>query len=170
MRTGGAVPQGLGGANEHVPSGPEDGERRTNATHASLADSDALLDKKAKGHEAKLSYLGHVLIEHRHGLVVNTRLTRATGRAEWEAAWAMAKAIPGRRRATLGDDRHYDDRGFVESLCTLNVTPTCSAEAEHRVPSPACSARVPGPPLGRARSVDPRVRWLYRNRYNSEDW
>src|SRR5437870_13651494 len=76
-----------------------------------------------QGHEAKLSYLGHVLIEHRHGLVVNSRLTRATGRAEWEAAWAMAKDIPGRRRATLGGDKHYDDRDFVACLRTLNVTP-----------------------------------------------
>ncbi len=99
------------------------GEKRTNATHASITDSDALLYKKAKGHEAKLCYLGHVLIEHRHGLVVNSRLTRATGRAEWEAAWAMAKEIPGRRRATLGGDKHYDDRDFVECLRTLNVTP-----------------------------------------------
>jgi transposase len=99
------------------------GERRRNATHASLTDSDALLFKKAKGQEAKLCYLGHVLIENRHGIVVNTRLTRATGRAEWEAAWAMAKAIPGRRRATLGADKHYDDRNFIECLRTLNVTP-----------------------------------------------
>ena len=99
------------------------GEKRSNATHASITDSDALLYKKAKGHEAKLCYLGHVLIENRHGFVVNSRLTRATGRAEWEAAWAMAKEIPGRRRATLGGDKHYDDREFVECLRTLNVTP-----------------------------------------------
>jgi transposase len=99
------------------------GEKRSNATHASITDSDALLYKKAKGHEAKLCYLGHVLIENRHGFVVNSRLTRATGRAEWEAAWAMAKEIPGRRRATLGGDKHYDDRDFVECLRTLNVTP-----------------------------------------------
>ena len=99
------------------------GDKRSNATHASITDSDALLYKKAKGHEAKLCYLGHVLIENRHGFVVNSRLTRATGRAEWEAAWAMAKEIPGRRRATLGGDKHYDDREFVECLRTLNVTP-----------------------------------------------
>jgi transposase len=99
------------------------GEKRSNATHASITDSDALLFKKATGHEAKLSYLGHVLIEHRHGLVVNSRLTQATGRAEWEAAWTMAKAIPGRRRATLGADKHYDDRDFVACLRTLHVTP-----------------------------------------------
>src|SRR5215510_1797726 len=54
------------------------GEKRSNATHASITDSDALLFKKAKGHEAKLCYLGHVLIENRHGLVVNSRLTRAS--------------------------------------------------------------------------------------------
>jgi len=99
------------------------GEKRSNATHASITDSDALLFKKAKGHEAKLSYLGHVLIENRHGLVVNSRLTQATGRAEWEAAWTMTKAIRGCRRATLGADKHYDDRAFVECLRTLNVTP-----------------------------------------------
>jgi len=99
------------------------GEKRSNATHASITDSDALLFKKAKGHEAKLSYLGHVLIENRNGLVVNSRLTQATGRAEWDAAWTMAKAIPGRRRATLGADKHYDDRDFVECLRTLDVTP-----------------------------------------------
>ncbi len=115
-----------------IPPPPDDpgnptvnfhGEKRSNATHASITDSDALLFKKAKGHEAKLCYLGHVVIENRHGLVVNSRLTRATGRAEWEAAWAMAKEIPGRRRATLGADKHYDDRDFVECLRTLNVTP-----------------------------------------------
>ena len=71
-----------------------------------------------------------MLIEHRHGLVVNSRLTRAMGRAEWEAAWAMAKEIPGRHRATLGGDKHYDDRDFVECLRTLNVTPHV-AQKEH---------------------------------------
>jgi transposase len=104
------------------------GEKRRNATHASITDADALLFKKAKGHEAKLGYLGHVLIEHRHGLVVNSRLTQATGRAEWEAAWTMAKEIPGRRRVTLGADKHYDDRDFVECLRTLNVTPHVAAK------------------------------------------
>jgi hypothetical protein len=64
-----------------------------------------------------------MLIEHRHGLVVNSRLTQATGPAEWEAPWTMAKEIPGRRRATLGADKHYDDRDFVACVRTLHVTP-----------------------------------------------
>jgi hypothetical protein len=73
------------------PSPPDDpgnpsidfrGERRTNATHASTTDPEARLYKKAKGQEAKLAYLGHVLMENRHGLVVDTRVTQATGTAE----------------------------------------------------------------------------------------
>jgi transposase len=55
------------------------GERRTNATHASTTDPEARLYKKAKGQEAQLSYLGHVLMENRHGLVVDTCVTQATG-------------------------------------------------------------------------------------------
>ena len=55
------------------------GERRTNAPHASTTDPEARLYKKAAGQEAKLCFLGHVLMENRHGLVVNTRLTPATG-------------------------------------------------------------------------------------------
>src|SRR5438067_11989722 len=79
------------------------GEKRSNDTHASTTDRDARLFKKAKGQEAKLGYLGHLLTENRNGLAVNTRLTLATGRAaEREAALVMAEEIPGRKRVTLG--------------------------------------------------------------------
>jgi transposase len=114
------------------PSPPDDpgnpsidfhGERRTNATHASTTDPEARLYKKAKGQEAKLAYLGHVLMENRHGLVVNTRVTQATGTAEREAALAMSEAIPGQHRATLGADKNYDTRDFVRELRELRVTP-----------------------------------------------
>jgi transposase len=96
------------------------GERRTHATHASTTDPEARLYKKAKGHEAKLAYLGHVLMENRHGLVVDTRLTQATGTAEREAALAMAEEIPGQHRVTLGADKNYDTRDCVREL---RVTP-----------------------------------------------
>jgi transposase len=114
------------------PSPPDDpgnprldvrGERRTNATQASTTDPDARLYKKAKGQEAKLSYLGHVLMDNRHGLVVETRVTQATGTAEREAALAMAEAIPGPQRVTLGADKNYDTRDFVRELRELRVTP-----------------------------------------------
>src|SRR5213078_1657605 len=129
------------------------GEKRSNATHASITESDALLFKKATGHEAKLSYLGHVVIENRHGLVVNSRLTRATGRAEWEAAWAMAKQIPGRRRATLGADKHYDDRDFVTCVRTLNVTPHVAQKEITALHAPFRLRGQPAVPQARRGSV-----------------
>jgi transposase len=125
--------QKSGKRNEAVPpSSPDDpgnpsldvrGERRTNATHASTTDPDARLYKKAKGQEAKLAYLGHVLMENRHGLVVDTRVTHATGTAEREAALTMAEAIPGQQRVTLGADKNDDTRDFVRELRELRVTP-----------------------------------------------
>ena len=72
------------------------GERRTNATHASTTDPEARLYKKAAGQEATRCFLGHVLMENRHGLVVNTRLTQATGTAEREAALALLRKRLGR--------------------------------------------------------------------------
>jgi transposase len=99
------------------------GERRTNATHASTTDPEARLYKKAQGQEANLAYLGHVLMENRHGLVVDTRVTQATGTAEREAAMAMAEVIPGQQRVTLGADKNYDTRDFVRELRELRVTP-----------------------------------------------
>ena len=99
------------------------GERRTNATHASTTDPEARLYKKAKGQEAQLAYLGHVLMENRHGLVVDTRVTQATGTAEREAALAMAEEIPGQQRVTLGADQNYDTRDCVRELRELRVTP-----------------------------------------------
>ncbi len=97
------------------------GERRSNATHASTTDPEARLIRKSRGHEAKLAYQGHVLMENRHGLVVDTCVSQATGTAERETALAMARNL--RRRATLGADKGYDTRGFVAALRSLRLTP-----------------------------------------------
>jgi transposase len=99
------------------------GEKRTNATHASTTDPEARLYKKGKGQEATLCYLGHVLRENRNGLIVNTRLTQATGTAEREAAGEMAAEIPGTHRVTLGGDKAYDTHDFVAAVRDLEVTP-----------------------------------------------
>jgi transposase len=99
------------------------GERRKNDTHASTTDPDARLFRKGAGKESKLCYMGHVLMENRHGLAVNGRLTQATGTAERDAAAEMASEIPGRQRATLGADKGYDTRGFVAHARSLGVTP-----------------------------------------------
>src|SRR5438552_6677688 len=84
------------------------GEKRKNQTHRSTTDPDARLFKKSKGSEAKLGYLGHVLMENRNGLLVQTFLTETSGRAERDAA--MPEALPSAKRVTLGGDKNYDTR------------------------------------------------------------
>jgi len=81
------------------------------------------LSRKGKGKEAKLCFLGHVLMENRHGLLVDTRLTLATGTAEREAAGDMIGALTGQHRITVGADKNYDTAAFVAELRGLNTTP-----------------------------------------------
>jgi transposase len=104
------------------PSVDFHGERRSNDTHQSTTDPQALLARKGKGKESKLSYTGHVLMENRHGLAVNCCVTRATGRAEPEAALAMVQEIPGWQRVTLGADKGYDRKELVQELRDHRVT------------------------------------------------
>ena len=98
-------------------------EKRKNQTHESSTDPDARLFKKSKGSEAKLGYLGHVLMENRNGLLVQTFLTEANGRAERDAAMLMAEAIRSGKRVTLGGDKNYDTQEFVRELRGMNITP-----------------------------------------------
>lgn len=99
------------------------GEKRSNGTHSSTTDPDALLARKGAGKEAKLSYGGHVLMENRNGLVVDTMVTQATGTAERDAGLLMAEGIPGGQRVTLGADKNYDTKDFVAEARNLQVTP-----------------------------------------------
>jgi hypothetical protein len=73
-----------------------------------------------------LAYLGHLLIENRHGLIVDAMATHADGTAERDAATLMlhehGKETPWRRR-TIGADKNYDTHAFVEVTRELNVTP-----------------------------------------------
>ena len=106
------------------------GERRSNATHASTTDPEARLSRKSHGHEAKLAYQGHVLMENRHGLVVDTCVSQATGLAERETALAMATNL--RRGATVGGDKGYDTRGFVAALRARGLTPHVAQNTSRR--------------------------------------
>jgi transposase len=99
------------------------GEKRKNDTHASTTDPESRLFTKSSGKAAKLSYMGHVLMENRNGLVVKARLTQATGTAERDAAVEMLGDLGGSQRVTLGADKGYDTRGFVDSCRELGVTP-----------------------------------------------
>jgi hypothetical protein len=89
------------------------GERRTNTTHASTTDPEASLSQKAQGQEAKLAVWRHVFMDHRHGLMVETQVTHATGTAEREAALTMAEAILGQQRVTMRADKNDDTRDIV---------------------------------------------------------
>jgi transposase len=104
------------------------GERRSNATHQSTTDPDSRLFKKAKGHEAKLAYLGEVLMENRHGLVVDACVVPATGTGERDAAASLIAHLPTRRR-TIGGDKGYDTRAFVALVRTLGATPHLALKA-----------------------------------------
>jgi transposase len=108
------------------------GEKRSNQTHASTTDPDARLYRKGPGQPAKLAYLGHVLMENRHALVVDTRLTLATGTAEREAALEMVADRPGNHRITLGADKAYDVAEFVADLREYNVTPHVAQNTTNR--------------------------------------
>jgi transposase len=108
-------------------------QKRRNETHESKTDPSARLYKKTRGAEAKLCYLGHLLTENRNGLVVNARVTLASGTAEREAAVEMATEIPGgSSRVTLGGDRGYDVGSFVKDLRELNVTPHVAQNTSQR--------------------------------------
>jgi len=117
--------------NDEPPSPGRNGERdfhgetRSNDTHASTTDPEAKLYRKGNGQPAKLYFMGHALIENRHGLVVQANATAATGRAERETALAMIdRHDPGsERRLTLGADKGYDTSGFVAALRQKCVTP-----------------------------------------------
>jgi transposase len=99
------------------------GEKRSNATHESTTDPEAKLFKKGKGREAKLSYMGHVLMENRNGLVVDAELTAATGKAEREAALSMLEQVSGSGQVTVGADKGYDTKDFVAQARALDATP-----------------------------------------------
>lgn len=106
-------------------------ERRSNATHESTTDPDAKLYRKGAGRAATLGYLGHVVMENRSGLLVQTCVTPADGYAERTAALVMLERLPG-NRITLGADRGYDARDFVAELRRMEVTPHIAQHTIHR--------------------------------------
>jgi Transposase DDE domain len=127
-KEGGDEPPGPG------RSGDRDlrGERRCNETHASTTDPDARLCRKARGQAPKLCHMGHLLVENRNGLIVDTETTHATGTAEREAAEAMVGDLPGCGRVTLGADKAFDVAGHAAKLREMNVTPHVAQNTTNR--------------------------------------
>jgi len=107
------------------------GDTRKNDTHASTTDPDAQLYRKGKGKEAKLAYLGHVLLDNRHGLVANVCATAATGTAERDAAVVLLTAEA--RAKTVGGDKNFDVASFVAAVRELDVTPHVAQKAHSAI-------------------------------------
>ena len=105
---------------------PEDwhGEPRSNDTHESTSDPESRLYRKSSAAPALPSYLGHVLTDNRHGLVVNVQASPSGGTAERDVAAQMLATVAGpNKRVTVGADKAYDTRGFVKACREINVTP-----------------------------------------------
>ncbi len=118
------------------------GTKRSNETHESKTDPEAKIMRKGKGREAKLSFTGNVLMENRHGLVVDMNVVPATGDAETSAAITLAvRAVPTSTQITMGADKAYDTRGFVEASRFYGITPHV-AQNEHARRSSAIDART----------------------------
>jgi transposase len=109
------------------------GQKRSNDTHASTTDPDARLYRKGKGKETKLCFIGHGLMENRHGLLVDACLTLAGGHAERVAALHMIEPRADRPTAiTLGADKAYDAEDFVNELRSMNATPHVAQNTSRR--------------------------------------
>lgn len=108
------------------------GERRSNDTHESKTDPESRLMRKGSGQPAKLSYMGHALVENRNGLLVDLRVSAATGTAERDVAVEMLADHERAGRTTLGADRAYDTRDFVGECRELGVTPHVAQNTTNR--------------------------------------
>ena len=116
------------------------GQKRTNETHESKTDPQSRLFRKARGHEAKLCYMGHALMENRNGLAVAGMTTIASGHAERDAALRLIGLKAGNFRLTLGADKAYDTADFVAALREVQVTPHVAQNTTNR--SSAIDART----------------------------
>lgn len=120
-------PKGGAGRPPDDPKNPSvncHGQTRRNDTHQSTTDPEARLYKKAVGREAKRGYLAHLLTENRHGLIIDTAVTAASGTAERDAAVALLGELPlTTRRVTVAADKAYDVRAWVAAVRRMGITP-----------------------------------------------
>ena len=146
-KDGGDKPQSGGGRDFR-------GEKRANDTHASTTDPDARLYRRTHHGEAKMAYLGHVVVENRNAIAVAGCVTFADGYGERSAALKMIESIPGSGRITLGADKAYDTKNFVAEARSLGATPHVSQNTNGRRSAlDSRSTRHPGYAKSLARRV-----------------
>ena len=146
--------------------GPDDdgrnfrGQQRTNDTHASKTDPDARLYRRSYQAESRLAYLGHLLIENRHGLIVDAMATVADGYAERDAATLMVQdqwqRAPWRRR-TIGADKGYDTVDFVDGMRAFGTTPHVAQNHARRGGSAIDERTTRHPGYGQSQHARPRI-------------
>lgn len=107
------------------------GQKRSNDTHRSTTDPDTRLFRKGKGKESKLYHMGHILTENRNGMIVETQVTEAATRQEWEAGETMLAAQGTRPGMTVGADKGYDTASFVDACRGLKITPHVAAKTKN---------------------------------------
>lgn len=120
------------------------GEKRTNETHVSPTDPEAQLFRKADNLPAKLYYMGHVLMDHRAGLVVDVEVTPANGRAEREAALRMLDRHPSCKQRTLATDKGYDSADFIIECRNRAITPHVAMNIKRGSALDGRTSRHPG--------------------------
>lgn len=148
------------GRNPHVDFR---GKSRKNDTHESSTDPDARLYRKGHGQESKLCYLGHVVIENRHGLVVDCEVTHADGYGERDAGRELMGRITRKPRVTLGADKGYDTADFIANMRALGVTPHVAQNTSRRKSAiDARTTRHPGYRLSQVvrKTVEHPFGWL----------
>lgn len=131
------LPPGKGGKRRRVKNRWVDfrGEKRSNQTHRSTSDPQARLYRKSLGRETKLAYLGHHLMDNRHGIIVEVEVTQATGTGEASASETMLrrvrKRVGQRRRLTVGEDKSFDATEHVKALRGMKITPHIAPKSSH---------------------------------------
>ena len=131
---------------DEPPTGPPNfkGDKRRSHTHECKTDPDARLYKKAPGQASRLCYIGHVLTDNRHALVVDSQTTVASGTAEVDAALTMLDRKPGTRRLTVAADKNYDQK----ALWRARERPT-SRRTWPNIPAGDARRSMPGPRVTR---------------------
>lgn len=109
------------------------GQKRSNETHASSTDPDALQCRKGPGKEAKLCYLGHILTENHNGLIVGASVSEAKLSQEWPEAVELLAEQPVRPGQTVGADKGYDVSNFVNPCRELGFTPHVAQRQYSRI-------------------------------------
>jgi len=164
----------------HNPTVNFRGERRSNASHQSSTDPEALLAKEGPGKEARLCYSANALMENRNTILIDFQVEPAEGTAERRAAIAMAdECLPGARQITLAADKGYDTQDFVGSCRALNITPHVAQNQARREGSAldARTTRHPGYALSHwvRKRVEEAFGWmktiggLRKTRYRGRD-